>query len=123
MVQASIRSASAEDGKAVRDAAMQWYVALNAMLKGDPEPFAALYSHADDVTYMGAEGGMRVGWDATYADWKAQAAKRTPAPTHACSVPTSTASPATHPPAPGCSSSPTSSAHGASAGTTRPAPA
>ena len=38
MVQASIRSASAEDGKAVRDAAMQWYVALNAMLKGDPEP-------------------------------------------------------------------------------------
>ena len=75
MVQASIRSASAEDGKAVRDAAMQWYVVLNAMLKGDPKPFAALYSHADDVTYMGAEGGMRVGWDATYADWKGQAAK------------------------------------------------
>jgi hypothetical protein len=70
MVQVSIRSASADDGKAVRDAAMQWYVALNAMLKGDPEPFAALYSHADDVTYMGAEGGMRVGWAAAYADWK-----------------------------------------------------
>jgi hypothetical protein len=47
MVQVSIRSASADDGKAVRDAAMQWYVALNAMLKGDPEPFAALYSHAE----------------------------------------------------------------------------
>jgi ketosteroid isomerase-like protein len=75
MVQVSIRSASADDGKGVRDAAMQWYVALNAMLKGDPEPFAALYSHADDVTYMGAEGGMRVGWAAAYADWKEQAAK------------------------------------------------
>jgi len=75
MAQESIGSASAEDEKAVREASMQWYVALNAMLNGDPEPFAALYSHAGDVTYMGAEGGMRVGWAATYADWKAQAAK------------------------------------------------
>jgi ketosteroid isomerase-like protein len=59
----------------VRAASTQWYVVLNAMLNGNPEPFAAIYSHADDVTYMGAEGGMRIGWAATYADWKAQAAK------------------------------------------------
>ncbi len=55
----------------------QWFVALNAMLNGDPKPFAEIYSHSDDVTYMGAEGTYRVGWEATYADWKAQAAKST----------------------------------------------
>jgi uncharacterized protein (TIGR02246 family) len=62
---------------AVRAAIDQWFVVLNAMLNGDPEPFATLYSHKDDVTYMGAEGTYRVGWAATYADWKAQAARST----------------------------------------------
>ena len=62
---------------AVRNAVDQWFLAVNAMLKGDPAPFAALYSHADDVTYMGAEGTYRIGWEATYADWKAQAEKST----------------------------------------------
>ena len=38
-----------------------------------PNPSRGVYSHADDVTYMGAEGGLRVGW--ADADWKAQAAK------------------------------------------------
>ena len=52
----------------------QWIVALNAMFAGDPKPFAEIYSHADDVTYMGAEGTYRIGWDATYADWEKQAA-------------------------------------------------
>ena len=61
------------DEKAVHDAVEQWFVALNAMLAGDPEPFAEIYSHASDVTYMGAEGTYRVGWDDTYADWKTQA--------------------------------------------------
>jgi uncharacterized protein (TIGR02246 family) len=61
------------DEMAVRNAVDRWFLAVNAMLNGDPTPFAALYSHADDVTYMGAEGTYRVGWDATYADWKTQA--------------------------------------------------
>jgi uncharacterized protein (TIGR02246 family) len=60
---------------AVRNAVNQWFVVLNAMLNGDPAPFAELFSHADDVTYMGAEGTYRVGWQETYADWKAQAEK------------------------------------------------
>ncbi len=60
---------------AVRTAVEQWFVALNAMLNGDPEPLVEIYSHADDVTYMGAEGSYRVGWQETYADWKAQAEK------------------------------------------------
>ncbi|BAQ18392.1 YybH family protein [Methyloceanibacter caenitepidi] len=61
--------------KAVCAAVDQWIVVLNAMLNGDPKPLADLYSHADDVTYMGAEGTFRVGWEATYADWQAQAEK------------------------------------------------
>ncbi len=63
------------DQHAVRQAVDQWFVVLNAMLNGDPKPFAELYSHADDVTYMGAEGTYRIGWQATYADWTAQAKK------------------------------------------------
>jgi len=63
------------DEKAVHEAVAQWFVALNAMFAGDPQPFADLYSHADDVTYMGAEGTYRIGWEATYADWKTQAEK------------------------------------------------
>lgn len=66
-----------DDEKAVRAALDRWFVALNAMLNGDPQPFATLYSHADDVTYMGAEGTYRIGWAATYADWKEQAGKST----------------------------------------------
>jgi len=66
-----------EDETAVRAAVDRWFAVLNAMLNGDPEPFAELYSHKDDVTYMGAEGTYRVGWDATYADWRAQAEKST----------------------------------------------
>jgi hypothetical protein len=64
-----------DDEQAVRAAVDQWFVALNAMLNGDPKPFAELYTHGEDVTYMGAEGTYRVGWEATYADWKAQADK------------------------------------------------
>ncbi|MCP4327730.1 MAG: SgcJ/EcaC family oxidoreductase [Alphaproteobacteria bacterium] len=66
---------SMDDEKAVRDAVDQWFVVLNAMLNGDPKPFAELYSHADDATYMGAEGTFRIGWDAIHADWTAQAEK------------------------------------------------
>lgn len=52
----------------------RFYAALNAMFAGDPEPFADVYSHADDVSYLPAQGGVRVGWDATWADWRQQAA-------------------------------------------------
>ena len=65
------------DEAGVRSAVDQWIVVLNAMLNGDPKPLVGLYSHARDVTYMGAEGTYRIGWDATYADWSAQAEKST----------------------------------------------
>ncbi len=64
-----------DDELAVRAAVDQWFDVLNAMLNGDPEPLGALYSHNDDVTYMGAEGTYRVGWPDTFADWTEQAEK------------------------------------------------
>lgn len=64
---------STDDKAAVLAAHEAWYVSLNAMLEGDPKPFAEIYSHSDDVSYMSAEGGLRVGWDATWRDWQAQA--------------------------------------------------
>jgi uncharacterized protein (TIGR02246 family) len=68
-------AASASDTEAVSRAVDQWFVALNAMVAGDPEPFAAIFSHADDVLYMSGEGTFRVGWQATWADWQEQAKK------------------------------------------------
>ena len=66
---------SNDDKKAVMQTTTQFYAALNEMLNGNPEPFKDLWSHTDDVTYMGANGGFHVGWEAVYADWKAQAEK------------------------------------------------
>jgi len=59
----------------VRRALDEWFVALNAMIAGDPEPFASVCSHADDVIYMSGEGTFRIGFDAAFADWKGQASK------------------------------------------------
>lgn len=66
---------AAEETAAVRSAVDQWFVVLNAMVDGDPAPFASLFSHADDVLYMSGEGTFRIGWDATWADWQEQAKK------------------------------------------------
>ncbi|MEM9223700.1 MAG: DUF4440 domain-containing protein [Pseudomonadota bacterium] len=74
-VASTARADQAGDEAAIRAAVDGGIAALNAMFAGDPEPFPALYSHGDDVTYMGAEGTYRIGWEATYADWKEQAAK------------------------------------------------
>jgi len=65
----------ATETAAVRAAVDQWFVVLNAMVDGDPAPFATLFSHADDVLYMSGEGTYRVGWAAAWADWQEQAAK------------------------------------------------
>jgi uncharacterized protein (TIGR02246 family) len=59
----------------VRAAVDQWFAALNSMVAGNPEPFAQIYSHADDVLYLSGEGTYRVGYAAAFADWKEQAAK------------------------------------------------
>lgn len=39
------------------------HAAIVAMGQGDPEPYTALLSHADDVTLFGAWGPCKQGWD------------------------------------------------------------
>lgn len=71
---ANTSQAHQEDERAVRAAADQFYAALNAMFTGDLEPMKQIWSHGEDVTYMGPGGGFRVGWDAVLADWETQVA-------------------------------------------------
>ena len=58
------------------EAVAQFYVALNALFTGDMGPMERLWSHADDVTYMGPEGGFQVGWADVRARWESQAAQK-----------------------------------------------
>ncbi|HRK62529.1 MAG TPA: nuclear transport factor 2 family protein [Candidatus Omnitrophota bacterium] len=61
---------------AVQAAADQFYVALNAMFTGDSEPMKAVWSHADDVTYMGPAGGFQKGWLNILPIWEETAAMK-----------------------------------------------
>lgn len=76
LVFATSAPAAEADEKAVRDAAAQFYAALNQMFTGDLEPIKKIWSHADDVTYMGPGGGFQVGWDQVLKNWEAQAAMK-----------------------------------------------
>ena len=76
LIHAKTSVASDDDNKTVREAAEQFYFALNAMFEGNLAPMQNVWSHADDVTYMGPGGGFRVGWTQVLADWEAQAAMR-----------------------------------------------
>jgi ketosteroid isomerase-like protein len=53
--------------------------ALGELVEGRPEPFKALWSHADDVVIMGAFGGHERGWEQVSArlDWAAAGIKAT----------------------------------------------
>jgi len=53
-----------------------FYKALNALFKGEVAPMEQVWSHAEDVNYMGPDGLRQLGWKAVLADWKTQAAKR-----------------------------------------------
>jgi ketosteroid isomerase-like protein len=61
------------ESQGVSRAVQRFYSALNAMFAGDLEPMKEVWSHADDVTYMGPGGGFRVGWEEVLRDWEAQA--------------------------------------------------
>jgi ketosteroid isomerase-like protein len=67
------RQNQAEEAE-VREALEQFHAALNAIFTGEVTPMQAVWSHADDVTYMGPDGAYRMGWVEVLADWKAQAA-------------------------------------------------
>jgi ketosteroid isomerase-like protein len=58
----------------VRGALEGFYAALNAMFEGELEPMGRVWSHRDDVTYMGPGGGYQVGWTQVLGEWEKQAA-------------------------------------------------
>ena len=64
------------DEKAVVEAANRFYVALNEMFTGDLTRMIDVWSHAQDVTYMGPAGDFRVGWAQVLSSWKEQAAMK-----------------------------------------------
>lgn len=67
---------SAEDDAAVLAASDGFYVALNKLFTGEIEPMKTVWSHADDVTYMGPTGQLERGWAAILKDWEGQAAMK-----------------------------------------------
>jgi len=66
-------AAPSRDAKAVARAADGFYKALNVMFTGDLAPMIQVWSHADDVTYMGPGGGFQTGWSAVRAEFQKQA--------------------------------------------------
>ena len=67
-------SLRADDAKDVEQAMTQFYASLNALFTGDVTPMNEVWSHTDDVTYMGPAGGIQTGWGQVQAIWKDQAA-------------------------------------------------
>lgn len=63
-------STSEEDIKAV---AREFYNALNDLFTGDVTPMDRVWSHADDVCYLGPRGEIVTGWKAIYKELKKQA--------------------------------------------------
>lgn len=50
-----------------------FYDALNEIFIGDTAPMEAIWSHADDVSYISPSGRIRTGWSEVLEDWIAQA--------------------------------------------------
>lgn len=71
-----LKLAPENEKKAVMDTAAQFYVALNQMFTGDLDQMKEVWSHADDVTFMGPNGKFLVGWEQTLKDWEEQAAMK-----------------------------------------------
>ncbi len=68
--------ASQNGEETVRKAAAGFYSALNVLFAGNPDPMNEVWSHADDVTYMGPGGGFQIGWPQVFENWKKQAAMK-----------------------------------------------
>lgn len=63
-----------DERHAVEQANATFYTSLNAMFTGDVAPMQQVWSHADDVTFMGPAGGFQVGWEQVNSVWEQQAA-------------------------------------------------
>lgn len=72
-MQGHMKRPPSKDAKAAARAAEGFYKALNRMFTGDLTPMTQVWSHADDVTYMGPGGGFQTGWLAVRAEFQKQA--------------------------------------------------
>ena len=73
LLHAAPATASEAERQAVLQANTAFYSAWTALMTGDIEPMQQLWSRADDVTSMGADGRFQVGWDDVRDDWEQQA--------------------------------------------------
>lgn len=64
---------SPEEKQAVEQATAQFYRSLNVMFTGDATPMLDVWSHSNDITYMGPAGRIQIGWEAIRAVWISQA--------------------------------------------------
>lgn len=74
--QASSAPAAEEESKAVQEAAEGFYSALNATFRGDSAPMRSVWSHADDVIFMGPDGGYLKGWEQVLGEWEKHSARK-----------------------------------------------
>lgn len=59
-----------------QEAATAFYGALNRMFRGDVAAMEHVWSHGDDVTYMGPGGDYLVGWKQIWPVWQQQGAMK-----------------------------------------------
>jgi ketosteroid isomerase-like protein len=64
---------SSDEERAVMQALQGFYDALAEIFVGNPEPMKQVWSHADDVAYLGPSGGLLIGWEQVFGDLSAQA--------------------------------------------------
>lgn len=62
-----------ESTSEVSAAVQEFYKALHDMFQGDISSMEHIWSHEDDVTYLGPQGGILVGWNQVFEAWKKQA--------------------------------------------------
>lgn len=62
------------DKDAVLAANAKFYAALNQVFTGEVTAMKDVWSHANDVTYMGPTGNYEHGWTGVLKDWEGQAA-------------------------------------------------
>ena len=68
--------AADDDTQAVQAATTRFHDALNVLFTGDAGPMKAVWSHADDVSYMGPVGGIQIGWTQVEPYWNKQAERK-----------------------------------------------
>ena len=64
---------SPNEKQEIERATARFYEGLNSMFAGDTSAMKQVWSHADDVTYMGPDGGIEIGWKQVEAKWETQA--------------------------------------------------